>query len=76
MSYSPSASWSDPNALDRSISLPASGPLQPEKLSNYDLVLRCQDGLRPERDAFAELMRRYQSHVEKVLPVSSVRTSQ
>lgn len=67
MSYSPSASWSDPKALDRSISLPASAPVQPEKLSNYDLVLRCQEGLRPERDAFAELMRRYQSHVEKVL---------
>jgi RNA polymerase sigma-70 factor (ECF subfamily) len=39
----------------------------PEKLSNYDLVLQCQMGSRPDRPAFAELLRRYQSHVEKVL---------
>lgn len=42
-------------------------PVQVDKLSNYDLILRCQVGLRPERTAFAELLRRYQSHVEKVL---------
>lgn len=42
-------------------------PVQPEKLSNYDLILRCQDGIRPDRTAFAELLRRYQSHVEKIL---------
>ena len=41
--------------------------LSPEKLSNYDLVLRCQDGRTPERAAFTELLRRYQSYVEKVL---------
>ncbi|MBE9041974.1 sigma-70 family RNA polymerase sigma factor [Oscillatoriales cyanobacterium LEGE 11467] len=41
--------------------------LPPEKLSNDDLVLRCQDGLVPERSAFTELLRRYQSYVEKVL---------
>jgi RNA polymerase sigma-70 factor (ECF subfamily) len=41
--------------------------VQAEKLSNYDLILRCQGGLRPERAAFAELLRRYQSHVDKVL---------
>ncbi len=39
----------------------------PEKLSHYDLILRCQMGMRPNRVAFAELIRRYQSHVEKVL---------
>ncbi|MEO0532971.1 MAG: sigma-70 family RNA polymerase sigma factor [Cyanobacteria bacterium P01_A01_bin.123] len=39
----------------------------PEKLSNLDLVLRCQQGQRPERSAFAELMRRFQSHVDKLL---------
>ncbi len=38
-----------------------------EKLSNSDLVLLCQEGLRPDRAAFAELMRRYQVHVEKIL---------
>lgn len=42
-------------------------PLPPDKLANYDLILRCQEGLRPERNAFAELLRRYQSHVDKVL---------
>jgi RNA polymerase sigma-70 factor (ECF subfamily) len=42
-------------------------PVQAEKLSNYDLVLRCQAVHRPEKAAFAELVRRYQSHVEKVL---------
>ena len=42
-------------------------PVQVDKLSNYDLILRCQDGLRPDRVAFAELLRRYQSHVERVL---------
>ena len=41
--------------------------VQVEKLSNYDLILRCQDGLRPERTAFGELLRRYQSHVDRVL---------
>jgi RNA polymerase sigma factor (sigma-70 family) len=42
-------------------------PVQPEKLPNYDLVLQCQTGHRPDRAAFAELMRRYQAHVDKVL---------
>ena len=42
-------------------------PVQLDKLSNYDLILRCQAGLRPEKAAFAELVRRYQSHVERLL---------
>ncbi len=42
-------------------------PVQVDKLSNYDLILRCQAGLRPEKAAFAELVRRYQSHVERLL---------
>jgi len=42
-------------------------PVQPEKLSNYDLILRCQEGLRPDRLAFSELLRRYQSHVDRIL---------
>ncbi|NJL02269.1 MAG: sigma-70 family RNA polymerase sigma factor [Spirulinaceae cyanobacterium SM2_1_0] len=37
------------------------------KLPNYDLILRCQSGASPERAAFAELLRRYQGHVDKVL---------
>ena len=42
-------------------------PVQIDKMSNYDLILRCQAGLRPDRTAFAELLRRYQSHVDRVL---------
>jgi RNA polymerase sigma factor (sigma-70 family) len=45
----------------------SSAPVQVQKLPNYDLVLQCQVGQRPGREAFSELMRRYQSHVEKVL---------
>jgi RNA polymerase sigma-70 factor (ECF subfamily) len=41
--------------------------VQAEKLSNYDLVLQCQVGQRPGKAVFAELMRRYGSHVDKVL---------
>jgi RNA polymerase sigma factor (sigma-70 family) len=61
MSHSLSASWTH------------SGPavpqtaVQAEKLSNYDLILQCQVGLRPGKAVFAELIRRYQSHVEKIL---------
>ncbi|HEY9846116.1 MAG TPA: sigma-70 family RNA polymerase sigma factor, partial [Candidatus Caenarcaniphilales bacterium] len=54
-------SWSTIEANVPQVSLPA------EKLSNYDLVLLCQVGFRPERTAFSELLRRYQSHVERVL---------
>ena len=39
----------------------------PDKLSNYDLILRCQDGVHPDSAAFNELLRRYQSHVDKIL---------
>jgi RNA polymerase sigma factor (sigma-70 family) len=38
-----------------------------EKLSNYDLILRCQQGSQPDRLAFAELLRRYESHVNRLL---------
>ncbi|HIK18697.1 MAG TPA: sigma-70 family RNA polymerase sigma factor [Leptolyngbyaceae cyanobacterium M33_DOE_097] len=61
--------------MNQSISLPwspsplitAKASVQPEKLSNYDLVLQCQTGHHPDKAAFAELVRRYQSHVERVL---------
>ncbi|MEB3831751.1 sigma-70 family RNA polymerase sigma factor [Phormidium sp. CCY1219] len=62
MSYSPSvSSWPTGEANT------PQAPVQPEKLSNYELVVRCQQGSRPDRAAFAELLRRYQSHVEKIL---------
>jgi RNA polymerase sigma-70 factor, ECF subfamily len=38
-----------------------------DKISNYDLILLCQEGLQPDRTAFTELLRRYQSHVERLL---------
>lgn len=39
----------------------------PDTLTNYDLILRCQQGLSPNRGAFTELLRRYQSHVDRIL---------
>jgi RNA polymerase sigma-70 factor (ECF subfamily) len=36
-------------------------------LANRDLVRRCQGGRQPDKGSFAELLRRYQPHVEKVL---------
>ncbi|MBW4581905.1 MAG: sigma-70 family RNA polymerase sigma factor [Tildeniella nuda ZEHNDER 1965/U140] len=59
MNQSVSASWSSIRAIDP--------PVSAEKLSNVDLVLQCQAGHRPEKAAFAELLRRYQPHVERVL---------
>ncbi|WP_293124233.1 sigma-70 family RNA polymerase sigma factor [Microcoleus sp. bin38.metabat.b11b12b14.051] len=56
-----SLSWSAVVATVQRVQLPA------EKLSNYDLVLRCQEGNRPEGTAFSELLKRYQSHVDRVL---------
>lgn len=41
--------------------------VSPDKLPNYDLILRCQDGIRPDRAVFTELLRRYQTHVDKIL---------
>ena len=61
MSQSITVCWSTVKA----IVTPA--PVQLNKLSNYDLILRCQAGLRPEKAAFAELLRRYQPHVERLL---------
>jgi RNA polymerase sigma factor (sigma-70 family) len=38
-----------------------------EKFSDSELVQKCQASLRPDRQAFSELMRRYTSHVAQVL---------
>lgn len=40
---------------------------QLEKLSNIELVLWCQHDHHPDRTAFAELMRRHQPYVDRVL---------
>ena len=61
MSHFNSVPWSAVEATLPQVQLPA------EKLSNYDLVLRCQEGMRPDRAAFTELLHRYQSHVDRVL---------
>lgn len=61
MSQSIAASWSTLDARFPETSV------EVDKLSNHDLILRCQIGVRPERAAFAELMRRYQSQVDRVL---------
>lgn len=37
------------------------------KLSDYELILQCQDGLHPKKLLFAELVHRYQPYVEKAL---------
>ncbi len=42
-------------------------PVPVDKLSNFDLIAQCQLGQRPDRAAFSELMRRYQSHADRVL---------
>ena len=61
MSQSIPADWS---AAEKTV---PEAPVQLDKLSNYDLILRCQAGLRPERNAFTVLLRRYQPHVDRVL---------
>ena len=53
--------WSKVDATFSQVELP------PEKLSNYDLVLRCQQGSSPDRTVFTELLHRYQLHVDKIL---------
>ncbi|MEM8642340.1 MAG: sigma-70 family RNA polymerase sigma factor [Cyanobacteria bacterium P01_G01_bin.54] len=61
MSHSASASWS---------SLWGQHPANVvsfNKLPNYDLIFQCQQGAKPDRAAFSELLRRYQPHVERIL---------
>jgi RNA polymerase sigma-70 factor (ECF subfamily) len=38
-----------------------------DKLSNCDLIALCQEGRYPNRPALTELLRRYQSHVDRIL---------
>ena len=59
MSLSLSASWSKTKMTDRS-------QVTPEKLSNYDLIVFCQADAQPNKAAFAELVRRYQSHLNRL----------
>ncbi len=61
MSQSITVSWSTVDTRLPEVSV------QVDKISNHDLILRCQAGLRPDRAAFAELLHRYQSQVDRVL---------
>lgn len=61
MSYSASAPWSPPAGSN------TVNAVSFNKLPNYDLISQCQRGATPDRAAFAELLRRYQPHVERVL---------
>ena len=38
-----------------------------DSLSNHDLILMAQAGVRPDRAALTELMKRYRSHVDRLL---------
>ncbi len=62
MSYSFPKPWSS----SRSAASPLPKP-SPNQLSNYELIERCQSQRRPDKAAFAELVNRYQSHVERLL---------
>ena len=41
--------------------------LQPDRLSTLELIAVCQQTVRPDRAMFAELIRRHQSDVERIL---------
>jgi RNA polymerase sigma-70 factor (ECF subfamily) len=62
MSYSLSTPWSSARSA-----LSALRHEAPVQLSNYDLIQLCQQQRRPDKAAFAELVKRYQSYVEKLL---------
>jgi RNA polymerase sigma-70 factor (ECF subfamily) len=59
MSESPSLSWSERSAVAKELPL--------DRLPNHDLILRCQRGTCPEKQAFVELVRRYQGHIDRLL---------
>jgi RNA polymerase sigma-70 factor (ECF subfamily) len=62
MSHSFSTPW---NSARSALSLLRQD--QPAQLSNYDLIQRCRLQRRPDKSAFAELVKRYQSYVERLL---------
>ncbi|MCM1982978.1 sigma-70 family RNA polymerase sigma factor [Lyngbya confervoides BDU141951] len=61
MTSSYSVSWSRVEGVEPPVQMSA------HKLANRDLILLCQSGLRPDKAAFSELLRRYQSHVDRLL---------
>lgn len=63
MNQSLSPTWSPLGTEAKNLSASVS----PDRLSNYDLIVLCQQGSHPDRTAFAELLGRYQSHVDRIL---------
>lgn len=57
-----SSSWLNPEGT-----VVPEANLTPAQLSDDQLIRSCQQGITPNRAAFSELLRRYQSHVEKML---------
>ncbi len=64
MSYSLSQSWSQ---LEDNLPQTRVQVDKLDKLPNNELILLSQSGLRTNRAALAELMRRHQSHVDRIL---------
>ncbi|MEL6402205.1 MAG: sigma-70 family RNA polymerase sigma factor [Cyanobacteria bacterium J06626_4] len=62
MSYSFSTPWTSARSA-----LSALRHDLPAQLSNYELIERCCSQRRPDKAAFAELVTRYQSYVERLL---------
>lgn len=61
MNSSLSTSWSAVKVAVSSL------PVEPKSLSSEDLIRRCQVEPPNDKVAFAELLRRYQSHVDRLL---------
>ncbi|MFN4280672.1 sigma-70 family RNA polymerase sigma factor [Thermosynechococcus sp.] len=53
--------WTHVEEISARVTLPLT------KLTPQELVVRCQAGRTPDRAAFTELLRRYQSHVERII---------
>ncbi|WP_298615845.1 sigma-70 family RNA polymerase sigma factor [uncultured Thermosynechococcus sp.] len=53
--------WTRVEEISARVTLPLT------KLTPQELVIRCQAGRTPDRAAFTELLRRYQSHVERII---------
>jgi RNA polymerase sigma-70 factor, ECF subfamily len=70
MQAAPTQATFFPSSVNSTVSvatLNRRNPMPIFKLSNTDLVVHCQQGDTPNRFAFAELVKRYQSHVERLL---------
>lgn len=60
MSLSLPVSWSRAETKEKQ------NIVSPEQLSNYDLIVYCQATIQPDKVAFAELLKRYQSHLNRL----------